>query len=1217
MLKYIFSILLIGAVWTVVLLLELPMWIAIVATAVVVAILVTLVVFKVVKAKKAAREIEKALQAQAQAQAASARPDLKADIEAMQGEFLKAVAALKSSKLGGGKRGAEALYALPWYMIIGPPGAGKSTALRNSGLRFPYLSKSGGGVQGVGGTRNCQWWMTNEAVILDTAGRYTTEETDRDEWMTFLDLLKKNRSKQPVNGVLVAIAVTDLVEAHPEEVLARAREIRARIDEVMGKLEMVVPVYVLFTKVDLLPGFVETFSDLGNAERNQIWGFTVPVTKKNDPAQLFSQHFTELAATVERRGLRRLHEERRLEARDKIYEFPQYFEPLRDNLSMFIGEMMAESIYTESPIFRGAYFTSGTQEGRPIDRIMNSMAEAFGIQPRMNMTVQPQTEAKSYFLGDVFTKVVFADKNVATRSAARMRRQALMGHGIAAALFLLAVGLAVLPVLSFQENRAFVNRADDSLDGVAAHVEEADGTAIEIEQIEPLLTVERELDEHAEDGAPLMMRMGMYQGGILRAPFQNLYMRTVREELVRPLMKMESEKLQDFALRYEVGGEQVDQVVHEEFKNRLRLYLLLTGPREENEPGLDEEQRQWAVQQLGELWAEPLRMAGDVATRSSMEAVAQAYIVNLTTSKYSGMLLERDDKLVKRVRKILRRTDRIDAMLAELIKDVEVRDLSVRDLTSSDVIKADRTIAAAYTRQAWENTIRERLELPVEDLVGQEWVLGRTEEEAQSTLEDQAERLRSLYFENYIKEWKGFLNSLYIEAPSNYIEAKTVFEDLTRGAEPPAKRLCHFVWWHTDLQPIPEPEVEEGAKEALTDAAKKQLDKKTKGKASKIAGALDRDAPGGAGDPLIKTRKDVSEAFKGFANFGYIPQPPAPEGSAPPPPPDVPADRYQEDLRTVRDAIIAKINIDGDAETTALKNAVKSAKTSVDALINESDTQGWTSTFQKLLPVPFDAVWRLVGESVRGQLAATWCESVVKPMRDMRTRYPFATSGKEASLAEFEKFFKPGTGALWTYYGEALAGKVPRKHDGFEIAKQGADVQDKINPQVVTFLNAADDLSRSMFPVGTDGMVFPFKVRIGDNPKTAVTELSIDGKTVTHKHGPQKDEQMQWPGEGEKGAKLSTRGKLVVGEVERGGDWGLFRLLEKGTVSGAAGSGVFTARWDLDDQRAGVVKIIFRPEDEDTPFFGPRDRGLGFMEVFRRKELAPPDALYLGEGACQ
>ena len=65
------------------------------------------------------------------------------------------------------------LYNLPWYVFIGAPGAGKTTALINSGLRFPLADRLGReAVRGVGGTRNCDWWFTDEAVFLDTAGRY-------------------------------------------------------------------------------------------------------------------------------------------------------------------------------------------------------------------------------------------------------------------------------------------------------------------------------------------------------------------------------------------------------------------------------------------------------------------------------------------------------------------------------------------------------------------------------------------------------------------------------------------------------------------------------------------------------------------------------------------------------------------------------------------------------------------------------------------------------------------------------------------------------------------------------------------------------------------------------------------------------------------------------------------------------------------------------------
>ena len=85
----------------------------------------------------------------------------------------KALAVLKQS----GQRATMA--ELPWYAIIGPPGAGKTTALLNAGLSFTLADQSSqGSVAGIGGTRLCEWWFTKDAVLIDTAGRYTTQDSD-------------------------------------------------------------------------------------------------------------------------------------------------------------------------------------------------------------------------------------------------------------------------------------------------------------------------------------------------------------------------------------------------------------------------------------------------------------------------------------------------------------------------------------------------------------------------------------------------------------------------------------------------------------------------------------------------------------------------------------------------------------------------------------------------------------------------------------------------------------------------------------------------------------------------------------------------------------------------------------------------------------------------------------------------------------------------------
>jgi type VI secretion system protein ImpL len=102
-------------------------------------------------------------------------PEKRAEIEQFKKQLEAAITSLKSSKLGKGKSGKAALYALPWYMIIGPSAAGKTTAIQNSGLEFPFGKE---GFSGVGGTRNCDWFFSNKAIFLDTAGRYVTEGED-------------------------------------------------------------------------------------------------------------------------------------------------------------------------------------------------------------------------------------------------------------------------------------------------------------------------------------------------------------------------------------------------------------------------------------------------------------------------------------------------------------------------------------------------------------------------------------------------------------------------------------------------------------------------------------------------------------------------------------------------------------------------------------------------------------------------------------------------------------------------------------------------------------------------------------------------------------------------------------------------------------------------------------------------------------------------------
>ena len=185
------------------------------------------------------------------------RPDGAGNVAVLRKSMLEAITTIKTSKLGLNS-GAAALYELPWYMIIGNPAAGKSSAVGSSGLQFPIAGSKA--LQGVGGTRNCDWFFTSQGILLDTAGRYSTIETDRAEWFSFLGLLRKYRRRAPINGILICVSVAELMGANPKKSIELAKSLRTRVQELTERLGVFAPVYVIFTKADLIAGFPTSFT---------------------------------------------------------------------------------------------------------------------------------------------------------------------------------------------------------------------------------------------------------------------------------------------------------------------------------------------------------------------------------------------------------------------------------------------------------------------------------------------------------------------------------------------------------------------------------------------------------------------------------------------------------------------------------------------------------------------------------------------------------------------------------------------------------------------------------------------------------------------------------------------------------------------------------------------------------------------------------------------
>jgi type VI secretion system protein ImpL len=1178
----ILTALFLALLWAVVFLLKLPAWIAILVSALALAAWAGAIAWRAWRAKKAAGDIEKALGAQAAAQADSVRPDQVAEIEAMQAEFRKAVAALKGSKLARG--GKDALAVLPWYMIVGPPGSGKSTALRASGLKFPYLTQRGG-VRGVGGTRNCEWWLTNDAVLLDTAGRYATEDEDRDEWLAFLDSLKRTRPRRPANGLLVAVSIADVGAEAEEQAAELGKLMRERVDEVLSHLGMVLPIYVLFTKCDLLPGFVETFADLRKAERGQVWGFTLPLGEAGEKGEVFREHFDELMESLEDRALWRMGDERLLDARERVHAFPQQLEAVKGNLAAFVETLCTENVYQDTPILRGVYFTSGTQEGRTIDRVMASMAEAFGVRPQVSAP-EPVVEAKSYFLRDVFAKVLFPDQDVAVRSAKAVKSERLRTAVIAGAGALAFLVAMFFPVRSFLLNRELALGTGEVVSEVAAALKAQKG-APPIDKLEPLRVRLALLVAHREGGAPLSMRFGMYRGEELLPHVQRFYAQAVRRLVLDPVFKEDVEAMDAFLRRWEVAAGAPPAGDHARYYDKLKMHLLLTAPRANTEPRLGEAEGAFVGEQVAERWTRRWSAAATPAAAQHLSGGAALYVKLLATD--GTLALPRYEDLVRRLRRVLARVPPAALAVEKLLVLADGRgmEIGVEAAFGGPIpsVKARSAVRGAFSRRGYDEVLKPRLDDPAGLL--EPWVLALEQKDAEAVLLREVQRLRSVYFSRYIDEWRRFIDGMEIRPAGGRDAALTLLQDLTRGEPPPMGRFFRVVSHNTRIAGAMG-----RAGEGVVDRLRRSLGATPAGQAlGAAAGRDDR-------EERVVGPLEVEKAFASFTAFAVAPDQTAAAaagGQAAPPPKNLPIDIYQEQLTFVRDALQTAIE-GGDA--APLLGRVQGARTRVRSLIDSQEV-GFRPQLERILWPPIEAASSTsLGVAAAGA-SQKWCAAVFGPYRrTLAHRYPWNRDGDDAALADVAAFFG-ASGLVWGFYNEALRAEVQRAGDGFQFARQlggGSGYRGDL----LTFLKKAQEVTTVLFPPNAPEPKVDFSVRIRPTPKVASIVLEVDGQRFEYFNGPEEWRKMAWPAQGRApGALLRVRAANGREEtLQQDGEWGLFRLLEAGQPRGEPGLRDFAMSFNFPSMGVQVV-VDFRPARSESPFFGT-GRGGG-----RPRLLAP------------
>ncbi|AWU95002.1 type VI secretion system membrane subunit TssM [Azospirillum ramasamyi] len=514
-----------------------------------------------------------------QALAATRDPELKASLEEIATVRKRMDAVLARLRK---RRGGRYLYQLPWYLVIGAPGSGKTTALANAG--FGAAAADGSVVEplaGLAGTRNCDWWFTDRAVLIDTAGRYTTQDSrravDGRVWSGLLDLLKEHRPLQPANGVLLTLSLPDLASWDEAERRNHAILIRQRLNELRVQLGVRLPVYLLLTKADLLDGFTTFFDPLDREARSQIWGLTLPVDEPapksaiksaikspiksaGSPLPVFRDLYAGLVRRLDERLLDRLHQEPDLRRRGDAFVLPLRVAELEPALADIVDTVFGSEHGEETPRLRGLYLTSATQTGGALAL----------LEP------DPAVRASTYFLDRLLPDVVFPEANLARTDRAveraRRRRSALS----AAAALMLGLVVGGWWLVSARGNAALLERADAGAAAVEAALLPLDTPPLSLARVEdadpaailPALDALRALP-FAFDGSrgwiDPALAGGLYQGARIAGPAQEAYRRALRSQfLARIALRLEERLRADWALP-------------DQLRQTLRVYRMVGG----------------------------------------------------------------------------------------------------------------------------------------------------------------------------------------------------------------------------------------------------------------------------------------------------------------------------------------------------------------------------------------------------------------------------------------------------------------------------------------------------------------------------------------------------------------------------------------------------------------------------------------------------------------
>lgn len=1184
------------------------------------------------RAKRAAQALEQAIDDQADRLAKDASPQKREELAALRERLDSAVKTIKTSKLGQ-LRGASALYELPWYMVIGNPAAGKSTAVVKSGLKFPFADANGSIIQGIGGTRDCDWFFTNHGILLDTAGRYSVHDEDRSEWLGFLSLLKKHRPKAPINGIVIAASVAELAGGRPEQAIQLAKNLRQRVQELTENLEVFAPVYLVFTKADLIAGFAEFFEDRDRDERDRVWGATLPYEKgsREDAVAAFDKRFDELHDGLKELSLARMSLHRGQALPAGVITFPLEFSGLKPALRSFVATLFEENPYQFQPVFRGFYFTSAVQEGASTSRASDRVAHQFALEPRAERITGMVASDSGFFLKDLFAKVIFGDSGLVQQYASRRKLQ-MRAVSLIGAVVLLA-GLLAGWSWSYLGNRQLMANVQADLDKAIKVQQERPDLAARMEAME-LLQDRIEQLQHTREDLPLGISLGLYQGDTIEERLRAEYFDGLRQIMLEPVAQAietyltevnanpkrlkpmlrtptsAATPVRDTAeanaqANTQAGAKRfVDASVEDagDAYNALKTYLML-GDRQYLESGHLTDQitrfwRNWLDNNRGTMPREQMIRSAERIITFSMANLRDPAFPQLQNR------LALVDQSRENLREMVQGMKGIERVYADVKARAATRfaPVTVAGLVSDadrNLVAGSYVVPGAFTRKAWDDYVQQAFkDAASKELQSADWVL-KTAARDDLTLEGSPEQIRKqltdLYKTEYVAEWQKFMKGISVTEFGSFEVAVERMNRFGDTIESPIRKLMTELFDQTSWD--------------NPSLLNERLGRAQAGVLDWIKQSIQRMSPGQVSmDVKVGTEKDAKIPMgpigKEFASLSRIMM--ARE--------DNPAliNDYLKRLSKVRSRF-NEVKNQGDtgpgarAMMVSTLGGANSELGDVLKFVDEQMMAGMTESartaLRPLLVRPLMQAMQVVVPPAETEINRIWAAQVGDPfLRTLAGKYPFDKASRvEAGPAEIAKIFGP-EGAIAKFGTDTLGPLVVRRGDTI-TARTWADIGVRLRPEFSDQFGswvaplegaaaasagggvAAGPAGAGAVPQQVSADQTMFQILPQGSPGITEYTITIDSQTIRYRNTVPEWTSMVWPNPaGVAGARVTaiTADGQAVELVNEPGRAGLSRLFELAAVRKLDG-GVKELTWANGAHRVTVQLRLVRSPGEAAP----------------------------------